>query len=317
MNVRLDEWSALALLLERGIPLEDALSLAFRDSDPYQKRLRQGESCFIDAGGPRNSFERTLSFFLKAAGMASAIRMSVRLCTIRQRLLRQLFKQASYPIVLLVMAFVLVLFFLSSIFPQLQQLSDTSSSSAALLLLQLLRLLFLLILCLLVLLLALSVFLWRQKDVRRICILRFHSRLPLLQNLISYLFAAYLHELMTAGLSTRQAFAFLEQLEEESMLHSCIIEVRRLLEQGFSYEQIIATSTYFSSRFRRFFLIGHRSSTLPQTLTLFCEQELERWQKQLARGGWILQLCVYAVIAILVFCVYQMLLTPLDMLNQM
>ena len=47
MNVRLDEWSALALLLERGIPLEDALSLAFRDSDPYQKRLRQGESCFI------------------------------------------------------------------------------------------------------------------------------------------------------------------------------------------------------------------------------------------------------------------------------
>ena len=38
MNVRLDEWSALALLLERGIPLEDALSLAFRDSDPYQKR---------------------------------------------------------------------------------------------------------------------------------------------------------------------------------------------------------------------------------------------------------------------------------------
>ena len=304
MNVRLDEWSALALLLERGIPLEDALSLAFRDSDPYQKRLRQGESCFIDAGGPRNSFERTLSFFLKAAGMASAIRMSVRLCTIRQRLLRQLFKQASYPIVLLVMAFVLVLFFLSSIFPQLQQLSDTSSSSAALLLLQLLRLLFLLILCLLVLLLALSVFLWRQKDVRRIC-------------MISYLFAAYLHELMTAGLSTRQAFAFLEQLEEESMLHSCIIEVRRLLEQGFSYEQIIATSTYFSSRFRRFFLIGHRSSTLPQTLTLFCEQELERWQKQLARGGWILQLCVYAVIAILVFCVYQMLLTPLDMLNQM
>ena len=232
MNVRLDEWSALALLLERGIPLEDALSLAFRDSDPYQKRLRQGESCFIDAGGPRNSFERTLSCFLKAAGMASAIRMSVRLCTIRQRLLRQLFKQASYPIVLLVMAFVLVLFFLSSIFPQLQQLSDTSSSSAALLLLQLLRLLFLLILCLLVLLLALSVFLWRQKDVRRICILRFHSRLPLLQNMISYLFAAYLHELMTAGLSTRQAFAFLEQLEEESMLHSCIIEVRRLLEQG-------------------------------------------------------------------------------------
>lgn len=173
MNVRLDEWSALALLLERGIPLEDALSLAFRDSDPYQKRLRQGESCFIDAGGPRNSFERTLSFFLKAAGMASAIRMSVRLCTIRQRLLRQLFKQASYPIVLLVMAFVLVLFFLSSIFPQLQQLSDTSSSSAALLLLQLLRLLFLLILCLLVLLLALSVFLWRQKDVRRICICAF------------------------------------------------------------------------------------------------------------------------------------------------
>ena len=56
---------------------------------------------------------------------------------------------------------------------------------------------------------------------------------------------------------------------------------------------------------------------MPQTLTLFCEQELERWQKQLARGGWILQLCVYAVIAILVFCVYQMLLTPLDMLNQM
>ena len=37
MNVRLDEWSALALLLERGIPLEDALSL-FEEGTKLMKK---------------------------------------------------------------------------------------------------------------------------------------------------------------------------------------------------------------------------------------------------------------------------------------
>lgn len=317
MNVRLDEWEALALLMEKGIALEDALPLAFRESDSYLQRLAAGENCFACEGRKASMMERCLSFFMQAAGLSQAILMALHLCTIRKTLGKQLAKQASYPIVLFVMSFVLVLFFLSVIFPQMQQLTDGQDAGMALGVLRLLRLGFTLLMILLALFAILAFFLWKQTDARCWCIVRFHARLPLLQEVISYLFAAYLHELMEAGIDTRHALALLERLEEKSVLFPCVMEMQTLLAQGFSYDEILLTSTYFSKRFRRFFLIGYRSSTLSQTLKLFCEQALTRWQSQLKRGGMILQIIVYAVIGLLVFCVYQLLLMPLDMLNQM
>ena len=77
------------------------------------------------------------------------------------------------------------------------------------------------------------------------------------------------------------------------------------------------TSDYFSAVFQKYFLIGYRASILIQTLQLFMAQELQAWKRHLHAGGIILQLFIYIIIGLLVYSVYQLLLMPLEMLNQM
>ena len=123
-------------------------------------------------------------------------------------------------------------------------------------------------------------------------------------------------ELMKAGISTHRALLILEQLEEESILYPCIYDIRHLLEKGFSYEKIIETSTYFSSQFARYFQIGYVSDSLMRFLSLYADMQMDRWQKKIKKLGIYLQLIIYGVVAILVFTIYQMLLMPLNMLEQ-
>ena len=106
-------------------------------------------------------------------------------------------------------------------------------------------------------------------------------------------------------------------LEKGSVLYPCVSEMKRLLEEGFSYEEIILTSDYFSPRFCRCFSLGYQSNSLDSLLPLYLQREITLWQKQADRFGALIQLFVYAVIGLLVFSVYQLLLTPLEMLNQM
>ena len=62
---------------------------------------------------------------------------------------------------------------------------------------------------------------------------------------------------------------------------------------------------------------GTGTPDLDSLLPLYLQREITLWQKQADRFGALIQLFVYAVIGLLVFSVYQLLLTPLEMLNQM
>ena len=317
LNIPLDEWVSLALLLDKGIQLEEALKLSFHDPAPFLDLLKEGKNCFSIDGICTNRFLNYLQFFMHAAPMSHAITSSVQLCKVQRQMIQQFCKESSYPFLLFIMSFVLISFFLSTIFPQMQQSIDAEVNSYALILLNGLLVIFLLFFILCVTILLISLFLYYQKDARNLFIMHFHHRLPFFQSIISYLFAAYLSSLMQAGLSTLDALSLLERLEAKNVIYPCITEMKHLLEKGFSYEEIIQTSTYFSDRFRHFFAIGQRSSTLMDTLMVFMDIQQKCWQKQLKKGGILLQLSVYVMIAVLVFCMYQMLLMPLDMLNQM
>lgn len=316
MKAQLNEWEALAVLLDSGISIEEALTLAFKDASPYLKRLKEGDKNFLFKVKQTDRFSRYLRFFLCVAPMGKAIRMSLYLCAIQNEMIRQIWKDSAYPILLFLMAFLFILFFLSVIFPQMQQMSGIETTNIASMILYAMRFAFFILLTMFCLLSCFILFVYFQKDARKVVIMHFHHKLSFIQDIISYLFASYLAILMDAGIATQDALLLLERLEDESIIYPCIIEVRKLLEQGFSYDKIVDTSTYFSLYFRRYFKIGLRSTNLAQTLRVFLEVQQQHWKKSLKTVGHLLQLFVYGVIAVLVFCVYQMLLMPLDMLNQ-
>lgn len=315
-NAHLNEWKAFGTLLDNGIPLEDAITFAFLKHDILINRLKAGEDLFQNLEGTSKSFERYLHFFLRAAPMSKAILASVKLYSLRKDLMQKICKQMSYPLLLFFMSLLLVSFFLTTIYPQMQEITNMQSAGIAWILLNFLYMFFLTVIFIALLSIILFIFLWKQMDARKTFIIRYHARMKICKELISYLFAIYMFELMKAGISTHRALLILEQLEEESILYPCIYDIRHLLEKGFSYEKIIETSTYFSSQFARCFQIGYVSDSLMKFLSLYADMQMDRWQKKIKKLGIYLQLIIYGVVAILVFTIYQMLLMPLNMLEQ-
>lgn len=316
MKFRTNEWKSLAILLENGIGLEEALSLSFRNCDEIIEILNNGGN-ISEVKGIDKSFCYYLRFFSSVASMEDAIATSLRLYELRRSIIIVIIRQSVYPLLLFCMSFILAFFFLSVIYPQLLQVTQSQPSFLPVLVLNLIRFIFFFFVITLFLLIAVLLFLKGNADARCYLIVRFHKYSRVLRSITSYLFASFLYELMQAGIDTANAFTLMQTVEKNSILFPCVQEVKRLLESGFSYEEIIMSSDYFSAVFQKYFLIGYRASILTQTLQLFMAQELQTWKRYLHVGGIVLQLFIYIIIGLLVYSVYQLLLMPLEMLNQM
>lgn len=303
------------MLMNKGITLQDAIPLAFARPQPLLEHLRMGGQ-LLEIIPQQGMFYRYLRFFCELCTLPQAIIIAGSLCDIRHQIFVRMRRHLTYPAVLFFIAFVLILFFLHIILPQMQQIVDSSSSAAALNVLGVLQAVFMIMLVLIAAFLVLALLLSRNAELRTLALIRFRAFAPL-RSLISYLFAAFLHELSSQGIATVDALHMLLTLEKGSLLYPCISEMKRLLEQGFAYDEIILTSDFFSARFCRCFSLGYQSDSLPELLPLYLKREIVRWQKQADRISLFIQIFVYVVIAMLVFSVYQMLLTPLEMLNQM
>lgn len=302
------------MLMNKGIALQDAIPIAFSSPETLLAHLQDGAQ-LLDILPQKGMFYQYLRFFSGLCPLPQAIEMADNLCEIRRSLIRQLRSHLTYPAVLFFIAFVLILFFL--LHPAADaQIVDGASAAGALLVLSVLQASFMLILLALLALFILALLLKRNTELRMLVLMRLR-RLPLLRSMISYLFAAFLRELSRQGIATVDALGMLLTLEKGSVLYPCVSEMKRLLEEGFSYEEIILTSDYFSPRFCRCFSLGYQSDSLDSLLPLYLQREITLWQKQADRFGALIQLFVYAVIGLLVFSVYQLLLTPLEMLNQM
>lgn len=316
MKFRTNEWKSLAILLKNGISLEEALSLSFRNCDEIIELLSNGGN-MSEVKGIEKSFCYYFRFFSSVAPMEDAINTSLRLYELRRSIILVIVRQSVYPLLLFCMSFILAFFFLSVIYPQLLEVSQSQPSFLPVLVLNLIRFIFLFFVIFLFLLLTALLFLKWNADARCYLIVRFHKYSKVFRSVTSYLFASFLCELMQAGIDTANAFELMQTVEKNSILFPCVQEVKQLLESGFSYEEIIMTSDYFTAVFQKYFLIGHRASILIQTLQLFMTQELQTWKRQLHAGGIVLQIFIYIIIGLLVYSIYQILLMPLEMLNQM
>ena len=225
-----EDWRALAMLMNKGIALQDAIPIAFSSPETLLAHLQDGAQ-LLDILPQKGMFYQYLRFFSGLCPLPQAIEMADNLCEIRRSLIRQLRSHLTYPAVLFFIAFVLILFFLHFILPQMQQIVDGASAAGALLVLSVLQASFMLILLALLALFILALLLKRNTELRMLVLMRLR-RLPLLRSMISYLFAAFLRELSRQGIATVDALGMLLTLEKGSVLYPCVSEMKRLLESA-------------------------------------------------------------------------------------
>lgn len=314
-----EEWRYLHDLLQNGYPYLEALQLLGKDTTRIREQLELGHSIeeILITQGTGRFFEH-LSFFLKITSLSRAIDSSLQLYDFERNLLSRLLKKTAYPLSIFVFAYVMLLVFSTAIIPQMLQSFDQGEDFQGLLLgVSLLqggcRLIGVCALCLL----AGALHLRNKPAIRNALILRSTRLCKLASHVESYLFAGYMVELLKQGIPTRTALQYLEQIRKGSLFCELHKHLMNGLQNGEDILCVIEREVLLNDIFKQSFRIGSSTGSLCSMLQTGLQQQERTWERLLKRTAVTVQCIAYSFVGVVVLLVYQIMLIPLTMLEQM
>lgn len=317
--MRNEEWRYLHDLLQNGYPYLEALQLLGKDTTAIKEELELGHSMeeILITQGTGRFFEH-LSFFLKITSLSKAIDSSLHLYDFERNLLSGLLKKTAYPLSIFVFAYVMLLVFSSAIIPQMLQSFDQGDNFQGLMLgVSLLqggcRLIGICTLCAL----AGMLYLRKKPAIRNALVLRSPRLCKLASHVESYLFSGYMIELLQQGIPTRTALQYLEQIRKGSLFCELHKHLMSGLQQGEDIHCVIEREVLLNDIFKQSFRIGSSTGALCNMLQSGLRQQERTWERLLKRTAILVQCIAYSFVGIVVLLVYQIMLIPLSMLEQM
>lgn len=306
----------LSRLITKGYSLKESLEI-LGNYDFILEELSKGHTIekFIQFNN-KNTFYKTLSFFLNISTFDQAVIGAYEYDEFRKNLKMNWLKEISYPILLVFFTCAVYIFFDGFIYPQLQSLI---SNQGSLMLNQVLILIFRIIIMILIgiLFLVLIYLIVIQKNEQYYHkFYEFIKEFSLFKKLLSYDYAIHSLVLMKRGLSTKQVFESLLQLKNNKLLSIPVNAMVDSLHQGKEMISIIENSSYFDPRFKQFYKIGYYAQNLENSLYDYSKYQEEEFKKYLKNSSRILTLSSYLFVAIFIVSIYQMLLMPLEIIQQ-
>lgn len=309
----------LSSLLACGYPVIDCFDLLQWDCEHLKEKLEQGEDVKkILIEGQKGRIYEHLDFFINILPLEQAIDCSLTMMKFEKGLAQKLVKKATYPLCILIFAFGMLLFFSNSIIPMMME-SFTQDQSFSFLnqCVQIIQYLCQISVFILLLILLSMFLLIRIHSLRLQVFFHFHNRLKLIKEYISYQFAGYLLQLEKGGISTIDAIAYLRELKKDTLLFDFIKCIETELQNGKDFIQCLEESAFLSSSLCQTIRMGILTTTCEKVLPNYLQQQELHWERKIKHIGIILQCIAYTFVAVLVLLVYQIMLIPLSMLEQM
>lgn len=295
----------------------DAIRLLEKDQLWLEAELAKGKN-LIDVICPQsnNVFDTHLRFFYKIMSLPHAIESALALSTFEKNIRHRLLKKSAYPILIFVMAYGMLWFFTSAIIPQMISSfeGDSSFQNLSFMIKTIQAICFIIGVCILVIL-CIAIYLHFHKDVRVIVLSK--RKFTLLQDYESFLFSGYLIQMEKHGLSTKDSMHFFSNIEKGSVFQKMVEQMHKKLLDGMDYLEVIATSPFLSKTFQQSFRIGCAANKLQTTLECFMQQQESIWNSKIKRYTILIQCTSYTFVGFVILIVYQIMLVPLQMLEQM
>ena len=306
----------ISKLISKGYSLQDSLKI-IGNYDFVLEELSKGSSIenFIDLKN-KNTFYKTLSFFLKISAFDQAVMSAYEYDEFKKNLRKNWTKEVSYPILLVCFTCAVYIFFEGFIYPQLQSLVIHEQSFLLHhLLVNIFRILLFIVILIIVLILVYLIFIQKNNKYYQ----KFYDlikNIKIFRKILSYDYATHSLVLMKRGLSTKQVFDSLLLLKNNQLLIVPLNKMIDLLHQGKEMIVIIENLCYFDRRFKHFYKIGYYAQNLENALNDYCKYQEEEFKTYLKQGSRILTICAYSFVAVFIVSIYQMLLVPLEMIQQ-
>lgn len=306
----------LSTLLSKGYSIQNALEIIGGYDQIIQELLKGNKIENYINFNSKNSFSKSLSFFIEISTLDQAIKSANDYEKLKRNLILKWIKSITYPLFVLFFSIVVFIFFENFLYPQLITfyLSDEGFQIHQFILIftQCIYVLFILLILLFIIFILIKRYYY---SVYLAIYKKYFSKIKIIKKIYTYDYAIHSLVLMKRGLSTKQVFESLFKMNK-SLLNIPLNEMLHQLESGCQMIEIIEKSEYFDCKFKQFYKIGYYTQTVEKTIQDYCFYQEEEFQKYLKYSTYLICAFSYTFIALLVVSIYQMLLLPLNMIEQ-
>ena len=307
LKISEDELTLLSLILDQGVETSTAIQLSFDESSRIIEEIHKGRKIIsILTENQSKSFFVYLSTLSSHCTLKQSISCAKEIDQYSNMIGLGFLKRISYPLFIFSFSFVLILFFKNMILPQIDIYSVDKLSKLTLSLLLLLDkfvLICVFVVC--------AIMLIEHKF--NIKLYDFNKNIRILKIVHSMQFVRFLQVLMKQGMSTQEAIKIFCTIKSKGILKIIGTQIKDDLEKGISLKETIVRCNYLDTFLYKMFSIGNLVN-ISQCFELYLVKREFDLKKKIRCISIYIQLIAYIQVGILVICVYQILLMPLNML---
>lgn len=302
-----DEIEQFAMLMNQGLPLDTLIHLTFKKDEEIITYLKEGMSLQeIFTLNQKKLYFKYLRILSGKLNLSDALDCVNKIEKSSNTFFETLLKKISYPFFLLIFAFFMILFF-SDYF--LVQMKDYISNRMVFVFIHLLKWGFGFAILSMIFYLFLYYVLFYKYNSKMKC------PFQLMKKMISLQFVCMYQALDKSYTSTQEILETLACMDF-SVVGKVSNEILVYLKHGKSLEESFLEIEVFDSDFKKMLVYALTSNQMHVFFDLYmkkCSLDLEKSVKKISTG---IQLFSYMSIGILVLIVYQIMMMPLNMLNQ-
>lgn len=311
-SISRNEVKQFSLLLDSGVDIETIINLVFKDADVIISELKNGRSLnSILCENQKGIFFEYLNEIGRFTSLKQGIECVEKIEASTLEVFRSILKKVMYPYFLMVFALAMIVFFSDYVLVEMSYYLDGSN---LLFWIYILKCIFY-ILLILITLYFVVLYIMLYKFTRFKKFVQFFLRFSLFKKMNSFQFVCVYSCLFDAGLTTIDILSVINNFDfcACGFLSHLIL---KKLEKGFTFEQSIQCQSYMDDTLKQMITYAMQSNQSSLFFKVYigkCKNDMDLYVKKISI---YIHSFSYLCIGALVLIVYQVMLLPLNMLNQ-
>ena len=316
------QWMLVSRLCQRGYSVKEALEI-LRKTYPKDERvirlcegLIKGNKLSELLGN--SEFEKRLAFYSGYLPLGKAVDVVSRQLEKERRLRKEITGKLGYQALLAIAALGILFMFSSIVLPGMMD-SMGMTDGKAVSILETFQMLTVLrnILAGVAVIVTVSVIAVRVTHSEKYIWMFLHQKKldGGIKTLVTYRLSRKLDTLLEAGISFIEAVNILRKQEDDQLVKLLAFHFDETLHKGVSFENSLSMS-FFDGEFYYLCITGIRNNDFRQSLNDYCSMMEIRWERILKIVFTMIQTVSYLFVAAVIILAYQVLLLPLELLEQ-
>ena len=314
-KINLEDLKTIQQLLDSGISFQQSLLFFSKKYKQLEEQLEAGISLQDALQNKKDSISKHLCFFLLHLSIKDAITYTISIQLDKQQVKKLCIKKFTYPFIVLITAMMVLSLCYLHILPMLTSMFSMDTQNVlSIRLIAFLYHITTLIRFVFVFMLIVIVIMNVNQKVQSRFIDKYVHLIPFIKQYCSFVLLTYMNILHSNGQSTYEVLTSMKELKVSWIQHFCE-EIQQKLQYGKDYLVCLKESKYLTEDAYQALKMRAISEKMNQPLLLYIKQQQFIWIHTIKKTAAIFLICLYIFIAVFVINLFQLMLLPMNILQ--